>query len=177
MSRKKQVAKQSPKKGSKAKAARGSGAAEKPPIEKEPPTLPQDQRGREANAPASAGNQTSVEESDNLSESAAPLALEWRPRAALDRESIAIFLGIECGNPQAALSAIQRIDAAIGRIRLLPDSGGRIRFDQLANKEYRTVMANPYTIYYRFDARTVTIYRVLHQRRNLDDYAFVDLPE
>ncbi len=171
MSRKKQVAKQSPKKGSKAKAARGGGAAEKPPIEKEPPTHPQDQRGREANAPASTGDQTRV------NESAAPLVLEWRPRAALDRESIAIFLGIECGNPQAALSAIQRIDAAIGRIRLLPDSGGRIRFDQLANKEYRTVMANPYTIYYRFDARTVTIYRVLHQRRNLDDYAFVDLPE
>lgn len=103
------------------------------------------------------------------------LALEWRPRAALDRESIAIFLGIECGNPQAALSAVQRIDNAIDRIRLLPDSGGRVRFDSLANKEYRTVMANPYTVYYRFDESKVTIYRILHQRRSIDDYSLIDL--
>ncbi len=116
---------------------------------------------------------------DSLGKSAAGgsplLELEWRPRAALDRESIALFLGVECGNPQAALSAVQRINEAIDRIRLLPDSGGRVRFDSLANKEYRTVMANPYTVYYRFDENKVTIYRILHQRRSIDDYSLVDL--
>ncbi len=53
------------------------------------------------------------------------LELAWRPRAHLDRESIAIYLGLECKNPQAALAAIQRIDAAIEHARSFPDAGGR----------------------------------------------------
>ncbi len=173
MSRKKQVAKQSSKKAAKNKAARGNEATEKPISVNDEATLSQQGQCQENNDPTPTDTQLASEQSGRT----CPLAMEWRPRAELDRESIAIFLGLECGNPQAALSAIQRIDAAIDRVRLLPDSGGRVRFDQLANKEYRTVLANPYIIYYRFDARTVTIYRVLHQRRSMDDYALVDLRE
>lgn len=105
------------------------------------------------------------------------LDLAWRPRAHLDRESIAIYLGLECGNPSAALSAIQRVDAAVEHARALPDVGGRFRSERLDAKEYRTVHANPYTVYYRFDDTTLTVYRVLHQRQSLDTYALVDLPE
>ena len=173
MSRKKQATKQTSKKAAKNKAARGNEAAEKPTASNAEATLSQQRQCRENNDSTPTDSQLESEQSERTS----PLAAEWRPRAELDRESIAIFLGLECGNPQAALSAVQRIDAAINRIRLLPDSGGRVRFDQLANKEYRTVLANPYTIYYRFDARAITIYRVLHQRRNMDDYALVDLAE
>ena len=106
----------------------------------------------------------------------AVLDLAWRPRAHLDRESIAIYLGVECGNPPAALAAVQRIDAAVERARALPDAGGRFRMEGLDAKEYRTVHANPYTVYYRFDDTTLTVYRVLHQRQSIDTYALVDLP-
>lgn len=101
--------------------------------------------------------------------------VEWRPRADIDRQSIAIYLGVECGNKQAALSAMKRIDSAIERIQVLPDSGGRFCHRMLENREYRTVLANPYTIFYLFDDECVTIYRVIHQRQNIDDYALVDL--
>ena len=67
------------------------------------------------------------------------LELEWRPRANFDRESIALYLGAECGLPQAALSAIRVIDAAIERVRTFPDSGGRFRLDALERREYRIV--------------------------------------
>ena len=73
------------------------------------------------------------------------LDLAWRPRAHLDRESIAIYLGVECGNPPAALAAVQCIDAAVERARALPDAGGRFRMEGLDAKECRTVHANPYT--------------------------------
>ena len=53
--------------------------------------------------------------------------LRWRPRAHLDRESIALYLGMECSAPQAALDAIRKIDAAIERVRALPDHGGITR--------------------------------------------------
>lgn len=105
------------------------------------------------------------------------LDLAWRPRAHLDRESIAIYRGLECGNPSAALAAVQRIDAAIERVRALPDTGGRFCMEGLDAKEYRTVHANPYTVYYRFDNATLTVCRVLHQRQDMNTYALVDLPE
>ena len=44
-------------------------------------------------------------------------------------------------------------------------------------KGYRTVHANPYTVYYRFDDMTLAVYRVLHQRQNIDTHSLIDLPE
>lgn len=101
--------------------------------------------------------------------------LIWRPRAHLDRESIALYLGFERKSPRAALDAMQRIDAALDRICTFPDSGGHFHMDDLQHSEYRTVHASPYTVYYRFDDTTVTVYRVLHQRQNIDTYALIDI--
>ena len=101
--------------------------------------------------------------------------LRWRPRAHLDRESIAIYLGVECNAPQAALKVIRRIDAAIQRVREFPDIGGFTRSPGRNGREYRTALVNPYTVYYRFDDEAVTIYRILHQRQNIDTYTFLDL--
>ncbi len=104
------------------------------------------------------------------------LDLRWRPRAHLDRESIAIYLGIERHSPQAAFDAIRRIDEAISFVREFPDAGGRYRRDEL-QYEYRTALANPYTIYYRFDDKALTIYRILHQHQDLDTYALISLDD
>lgn len=102
------------------------------------------------------------------------LSLQWRPRAHLDRESIAIYLGVECSNPQAALSAMQALDAAIERVRTFPDSGGFFRLDALEHREYRTVLAGKYIIFYRYDESTLTIYRIIHQRRDIDRLSLID---
>ena len=104
------------------------------------------------------------------------LKLNWRPRAQLDRESIALYLGCERQNPSAAFSVMKAIDEALCRIRQLPDSGGRFRMDELHRKEYRTVLAGKYTIYYLYDEEAVTVYRILHQRQRIDDYALIDFP-
>ncbi len=102
------------------------------------------------------------------------LDLRWRPRAHLDRESIAIYLGVEQHSPQAALDTIKRIDDAILFAREFPDAGGRYRRDELQH-EYRTVLANPYAIYYRFDDEALTVYRILHQHQDLDTYVLASL--
>lgn len=105
------------------------------------------------------------------------LRVRWRPRAQVDRESIAIFLGVECGSPSMALSVMAQIDRAIERARRFPDACGRYRDETLEAKEYRTVVTNPYTVYYRFDEEFVTIYRILHQRQDISEYALIDFPE
>ena len=105
------------------------------------------------------------------------LALEWRPRARLDRESIAIYLGVECGMPETALKVIREIDEAIDRVREFPESGRPVRIEDLDNKDYRVVPAGRYRVYYRSDETTLTVYRIIHQKRDIDDYALFDLRE
>ena len=100
--------------------------------------------------------------------------VEWRPRAHLDRESIAIYLAIECNAPKAAHDTMKKIDAAIERIRTFPESGKPFRLDTLEHRDYRIVLAGKYLILYRHDAETVTIYRIIHQRRDIDIYTLVE---
>lgn len=102
------------------------------------------------------------------------LDIVWRPRAHLDRESIAIYLGVERRSPDAALNAMKSIDAALDAVRRFPDAGGHFHHDNLEH-EYRTTLANPYVIFYRFDESTLTVYRVLHQRQDIDAYALVEM--
>ena len=101
------------------------------------------------------------------------LDLAWRPRAQLDRESIAIYLGLERGMPQAALDAIKGIDAALETVRTFPDAGGHFTDDHLEH-EYRTTLAGPYIIYYRYNATTLTVYRIMHQRQSIDTYSLIE---
>ena len=103
------------------------------------------------------------------------LDLEWRPRAHLDRESIAIYLAVERSAPQAALETIQKIDSAIERIRAFPESGRCLQAEGLDNRDYRVVLAGKYLVIYRCTRDRVTIYRVIHQRRDLSSYALADL--
>lgn len=101
------------------------------------------------------------------------LDLAWRPRAPLDRESIAIYLGLERGMPQPALDAIKGIDAALETVRTFPDAGGHFTDDHLEH-DYRTTLAGPYIIYYRYNAATLTVYRIMHQRQSIDTYSLIE---
>lgn len=101
------------------------------------------------------------------------LKVVWRPRARLDRESIGIFLSIEKQNARAAFKIDQKIEKAKKLLREFPDMGGSLRPDGL-NREYRTMPVDPYTIYYTYDENELTIHRILHQRQDIDTYAFVE---
>lgn len=81
--------------------------------------------------------------------------VEWRPRAQLDRESIAIYLGLECKNPQAALSTIRMIDDAIRQVQAFPSMGRRGGLEDAAHHDYRRVLAGMYAAYYRFDTSSI----------------------
>lgn len=104
------------------------------------------------------------------------LELLWRPRAHLDRESIAIHLGVERQAPQATRDSLLRIDEAIDHMRSLPDSGGRFTALGLRAPAYRTVCAGRYIVFYRYDSTALTVYRILHQRQDIDAYTLIDLP-
>ena len=105
------------------------------------------------------------------------LDLAWRPRAQLDRESIAIYLGLERGMPQAALDAIKGIDAALETVRTFPDAGGHFTDDHLEH-EYRTRMLEKWKRAFTSCPsgrwQTDTVYRIMHQRQSIDTYSLIE---
>lgn len=101
--------------------------------------------------------------------------LGWRPRAHLDRESIAIHLGMERGNPQAAIKAIEAIDEALESILATPEIGRHFPAAHPGGREYRKILTGSYVVFYTFDNESVTVFRVLHQRQNIDTYTLSDL--
>lgn len=105
------------------------------------------------------------------------LDLVWRPRAHLDRESIALFLGFERGNPEEAWTVMRSIDEALDRVRRFPEIGRVVEIDGLAYRDYRRVLADRYAVFYRYDDREVVVYRILHQRQDIDVRSLVDFSE
>lgn len=105
------------------------------------------------------------------------LVLRWRPRAQSDKESIAIYLGAEKRSPQAVLKMLQNIDETLERLCLLPDIGGHFVSEKLSNKDYRTAVVKPYIVFYRYDAANLTVYRIIHERFNNNDYSLIDLED
>ena len=37
-----------------------------------------------------------------------------------------------------------------------------------------TTLAGPYIIYYRYNATTLTVYRIMHQRQSIDTYSLIE---
>ena len=102
------------------------------------------------------------------------LEISWRPRAQLDRESIACYLAIDCKNPQAALKTIKELDDTLENARTFPEMGRRFQDDTLQNKDYRMLLCGSYRIFYRFDENQLTVYRILHQHRDIDTFTLID---
>jgi len=63
------------------------------------------------------------------------------------------------------------------RNRLFPDIKERLCPNAIHAVECRAISVSPYIICYRFDDTALAVYRILHQRQNIDTYALVDLPE
>lgn len=99
----------------------------------------------------------------------------WRPRAELDMQSIFIFLAVECKNPEAAEKASAKIFGTIDMLKEFPDMGGSMLMET-GGRLYRTMLVNPYVLYYTYTEDTLTIHRILHQRQDIDTYALIDFP-
>ena len=102
------------------------------------------------------------------------LSLEWRPRALLDRESIALYLGHECGNPKAALKVVRAIDQALQQACDFPEIGKPFTHEVLAREGYRQLVVRQYLVFYTHDAARLTVQRILHQHQDIDDYALIE---
>ena len=91
-----------------------------------------------------------------------------RPRAVLDVAGI--FGQIAANRPAAAIRFYDAYEAALKLIDQMPDAGGRLLLDELAQYDWRYVRPRgfrKYLIFYQITAATVEVVRVLHSSRDL----------
>lgn len=101
----------------------------------------------------------------------------YRPRAAFDLESIVIYVGEVCHNPVAARQTYDTIRAAVGELYAMPTLGRPFVDEALGHRDFRTWLVGNYRVFYTYDEDLLTVWRVIHTRRDIDDFALIDWEE
>ena len=101
----------------------------------------------------------------------------YRPRAAFDLESIVIYMGEVCRNPVAARQTYESIKAAVADLCGMPTLGRPFVDETLGRRPFRSWLIGNYRVFYTFDDEAVTVWRVIHTRRDIDDFALIDWEE
>ncbi len=92
-------------------------------------------------------------------------AVIWSPHALHDLESIRAWIADD--SPFYAGLVVQRLVAAVERLRDFPDSGRVV--PELARAEIREIIVRPYRIVYRVRRQVVEIVTVFRASRLLPD--------
>lgn len=101
----------------------------------------------------------------------------YRPRAAFDLESIIIYVGEVCRNPKAARQTYNDIKAAVRELCSMPTLGRPFMDEALARKSFRTWLVGNYRVFYTYNEELLTVWRVIHTRQEIDDFALIDWEE
>ncbi|HIT44768.1 MAG TPA: type II toxin-antitoxin system RelE/ParE family toxin [Candidatus Aphodovivens excrementavium] len=117
------------------------------------------------------------ESADDEGAERVPLEPNWRPRAAHDVESAVVYVGEVLGKPKAAKKLYEDIIVQIEQLRLFPELGRLFSDSILEGRGYRSFLVGRHRIFYSFDEEALTIWRVVHVRQDIDDYALADLLE
>ena len=92
--------------------------------------------------------------------------LDITPDATKDMTNISSYIRNQIGNPSAAISILDKMDGKIQRIPEFPGKGVPIGPLLGIDTHYRFVVCGNYKIFYRHEADTIFIDRVLHNKQN-----------
>lgn len=103
------------------------------------------------------------------------MEIVFRPRAQLDIDSIAIYIGVVQSAPKASSALTERL---LGRIDLLgqfPNMGSPCETKGTVHHDYRILVVDNYRVFYRVTDEQVVVCRIIHARRDIDDYDILDI--
>ena len=88
--------------------------------------------------------------------------------AKADIRAAARYIALELRQPDTAGRLLDRFDEEIAALETMPQSHGLVHDEHLASLGIRMTMAGNYMLFFLADrsASTVTIFRVLHSRRD-----------
>ena len=101
--------------------------------------------------------------------------INYRPRAAYDVESIISYRGAVLNAPQSARDWYEMLKSTLEFLCDQPELGRVFDDDRLRVKNRRSYLLDQYRIFYSYDEKVLTVWRIVHVRQDIDDYALVDL--
>lgn len=102
------------------------------------------------------------------------LQISIRPRAQLDLESVYVYVAVIAAAPQTADRLVTSLYAQIEQLAEFPELGRLFENGRLT-RSYRRILCNSYWIYYYADNQTLTVTRIFHTSRDIDDFTAIDL--
>lgn len=104
------------------------------------------------------------------------LSPQYRPRAAFDLESIVIYVGEVLKSRQAAKRLYEGIRSKVLELCEMSEMG-RVFRDDLLGRQYRCALFDNYRIFYSCDKEVLTVWRIVHARQDIDDFALIGWDE
>ena len=98
----------------------------------------------------------------------------YRPRASFDVQSTVTYVGEVLSAPQAAKDLYEKITHAIALLAEMPDLGKPFLDRSLERQGYRSYLIDNYRILYSHSEELLVVWRIVHTRQDIDDYALVD---
>lgn len=91
-----------------------------------------------------------------------------KPKALENIDSIYEYIALELQNKEAALKLVEALEIAIISLEQLPYRGTKRKIGMFANKGYRQIFLNNFTIIYRVEAniKQVVIIYIVYSKRN-----------
>lgn len=99
--------------------------------------------------------------------------IEMRPRAKYDLRSLVAYISYVLKQPDAARAIKEDLVSAIKALANTPTIG-RVLSDKQLKTNYRSWLVGNYRIIYTCDDNTLTVWRILHVRQDIDDYDLID---
>jgi Plasmid stabilization system protein len=103
--------------------------------------------------------------------------VQLSPKAVEDLQEIKAYITDELGNPIAAGNTVNKIIETYESLISFPDRGIPVQKYVLFPTDYRFVLANNYSIFYRCENEVIRIIRILYSRRDFIRILFKDANE
>lgn len=98
--------------------------------------------------------------------------IKFSPEAVGDLQQIKAYISEDLCNEQAAINTLSNIMKHIRIIAQFPESGAPLSSIVDFETDYRFLVCGNYTAFYRVEAQTIYIVRILYGRRNFMQILF-----
>lgn len=99
-------------------------------------------------------------------------SVKLSPDAVQDLKGIKTYITDELQNPIAAKNTIDKIVSTYENLSLFPESGIPVQKYISFPTDYKFILANNYSIFYRIEQNSVLIVRILYSKRNFIQILF-----
>ena len=98
--------------------------------------------------------------------------IKLSPKAIEDLQEIKSYIENDLQNPIAAKNTLNKIISTYEDLSIFPESGIPVQKYVPFTTDYRFVIANNYSIFYRIENNTVFVIRILYSKRDFLNILF-----